>query len=100
MIETDQKYGVKIMIISPMDYADFNEIIEAVQSKGYRVTMNDNGTATCEKIRSELKFTERSDNQCNVHDCVETAILLTPVLPRQLCKQHAEAYYKGFEVRR
>jgi hypothetical protein len=50
MLETKEKYGVKISIISPIDYGDFHKIIAAIQDAGYKVTMNDNGTATCERF--------------------------------------------------
>jgi hypothetical protein len=49
MLETTTKYGVKVMIISPMDYADYCEVLSAIQAVGYTITVNDNGTATCEK---------------------------------------------------
>jgi len=49
MIEENKKYGVKVTIINSMDYTDFHEIISSIQSKGYKVTMIDNGNAVCEK---------------------------------------------------
>ena len=47
-----EKYGVKVCIISSMDYDDFKEILEAIKSKGYKITMADNGNAVCEKSTS------------------------------------------------
>jgi len=44
-----RKYGVKVNIIHEMDYEDFKEILEAIKSKGYIITITDNGNAVCEK---------------------------------------------------
>jgi len=49
MLETDKSYGVKLFIISPMDWEDLKIIVEAVQAKGYKATFNDNGSVTLEK---------------------------------------------------
>lgn len=48
-MEKENKYGVKVTIISTMDYDDFKEILDAIKSKGYNITLVDNGNAVCEK---------------------------------------------------
>lgn len=49
MLDTDKSYGVKLSIISPMDWDDLKEIVEALQARGYKATFNDNGTVTLDK---------------------------------------------------
>jgi hypothetical protein len=51
----DKKYGVKVCIISILDYNDFKSILDAIEKKGYTITMVDNGNAICEKYRKEKK---------------------------------------------
>jgi len=48
-IDTTKKYGVKISILSQMDYSDYAFIIEAIRSLGYMTTIIDNGNTICEK---------------------------------------------------
>lgn len=45
-----KKYGVKVSILSEMDYDDYKTIIEAIKNCGYDITIIDNGNAVCEKI--------------------------------------------------
>ena len=49
MIESDKKYGVKVQVITTLDYPDMREILDAIEKLGYRITMVDNGMAVCEK---------------------------------------------------
>jgi hypothetical protein len=46
----NKKYGVKLSIISTLDYKDFTEIALAIRNLGYTLTMVDNGNVVCEKI--------------------------------------------------
>jgi len=54
MSEVDQTkmYGVKVCILSTMDYIDFKTILDAIADKGYKITMVDNGNAVCEQASS------------------------------------------------
>jgi hypothetical protein len=56
-MEVDQtkRYGVKVTILSTLDYNDFKEILDAIKDKGYDITLIDNGNAVCEKIQNEFK---------------------------------------------
>jgi hypothetical protein len=45
----DRKYGIKICVISTLDYIDFKDILDAILERGYTITMADNGNAICEK---------------------------------------------------
>ncbi len=48
-MEKEKHYGVKVNVISTMDYDDFREILDLIKSKGYKITMIENGNAVCEK---------------------------------------------------
>lgn len=50
-VDQTKMYGVKVSILSQMDYDDFKAIIDAIKEKGYNVTLSDNGNAICEKIK-------------------------------------------------
>lgn len=43
-----KSYGVKVSIISSMDYDDYKKILDAIKSVGYKITIVDNGNAICE----------------------------------------------------
>jgi hypothetical protein len=50
MIDINEKsYGVKVNVISTLDYKDFREILDAIEKLGFKITMVDNGNAVCEK---------------------------------------------------
>ena len=48
------KDGVKVTVISELDYDDFREVLDAIKGRGYKITMIDNGNAVCEK--EDLKW--------------------------------------------
>ena len=43
------KYGVKVTIIDEIDYPEFKEVLDAIESKGYKIKLVDNGNAVCIK---------------------------------------------------
>jgi hypothetical protein len=52
----NQKYGVKLTVISVLDYEELKEIADAIQRLGYNLTFVNNGNIVCEKIvLGELK---------------------------------------------
>lgn len=53
MIE-NVKCGIKVSVISTLDYDDFREILDAIKLKGYKVIMADNGNAICEKVIKDV----------------------------------------------
>ena len=50
---SDKRYGVKVTIISDMDFDDWKEILEAIKAKGYKIDLVENGNAVC--IKEDLK---------------------------------------------
>lgn len=45
----EHKYGVKLTIISTLDYGGMEEIANAIRSKGFKITIVNNGNFVCEK---------------------------------------------------
>ena len=56
---TDKPYGVKVTIISSMDYKDFREIVDAIEKLGYAIQVCDNGNVLC--MAKEIKLYEVQD---------------------------------------
>ena len=52
-INNEEKYGVKISILSAMDLDDYVKIINAIKKIGYKITLADNGNAICEKKKTD-----------------------------------------------
>lgn len=50
-IDQGVSYGVKVTIISEMDFCDFKEILGAIKEKGYDIIVSSNGNAICTKTR-------------------------------------------------
>lgn len=44
-----KKRGVKLTIISDMDFEDWKEIGESIKALGYKLTIVDNGNMVCTK---------------------------------------------------
>ncbi len=69
-MESEKSYGVKVNIISTMDYEDFKEILEAIKSKGYEIKMMGNGNAVCEK--TEIVVVNKDTHRiCKQTDIIE-----------------------------
>jgi hypothetical protein len=49
-----RKFGVKIQVITTMDYVDYREICDAVEKLGYQITIVDNGMAVAEKLENPI----------------------------------------------
>jgi len=49
MMEEEKSYGVKVSILNEVDYKDFKEICDAIESKGFSIKIIDNGNAVCTK---------------------------------------------------
>jgi hypothetical protein len=45
----EEKYGLKLTIISQADYADYKEVCDAIIALGYKATIVDNGNTVFAK---------------------------------------------------